>query len=73
MTWISGGSSVGHPEYKINLDHIRGLRFGQTWYWDERRHRLSICLDAVAPLLDVYDSMGNFRYLRPLFYRKALK
>ncbi|HRI60485.1 MAG TPA: hypothetical protein PK228_12195, partial [Saprospiraceae bacterium] len=58
---------------EINLDHIRSLRLMQTWYWDERRQRLSICLDAVAPLLDVYDGLGNFRYSMPLFYRKAPK
>lgn len=40
----------------------------QTWYWDTRRRRLSICLDAVAPLVDVQDNEGNFRFRRPLFY-----
>ena len=56
---------------EINPDNIRSLRLVQTWYWDERRQRLSICLDAVAPLLDVTDSFGNFRYQRPLYYRKT--
>ena len=55
---------------EINLNSIHQLRLLQTWYWDERRHRLFICLDAVAPLIDVYDSMGNFRYSKPLFYQK---
>jgi len=57
---------VVHNE--LNPDNIRHFRLVQTWYWDERRHRLSICLDAVAPIIDVLDSRGEFRYARPLFY-----
>jgi len=56
---------------ELNPDNIRHLRLVQTWYWDERRHRLSICLDAVAPVIEVLDSQGNFRFLRPLFYWRA--
>lgn len=57
----------------LNVSNIRHLRLLQTWYWDERRHRLSICLDGVSPLMDVFDSQGNFRYTMPLFLRKAFK
>lgn len=57
----------------INPDNIRQLRTVQSWYWDERSQRLHICLDAVAPLMDVMDDMGNFRYQIPLFYRRARK
>ncbi len=53
----------------LRLTHY--LRLMQTWYWDERRHRLFICLDAVAPLTDALDSEGNFRFRRPLFYWRA--
>jgi hypothetical protein len=56
---------------EINPDNIRHLRLVQTWYWDERHHRLSICLDAVAPVIDLFDDLGNFRYSRPIFYWRA--
>jgi hypothetical protein len=56
---------------EINVGDIRELRLVQRWYWDERRARLSICLDAVAPLMDVHDDNGNFRYQKPLFYRRV--
>lgn len=56
---------------EINADSIHQLRLVQTWCWDERRHRLSISLDAVAPLIDVFDGLDNFRYTRPLFYKRA--
>lgn len=53
------------------LKQVHELRFVQTWYWDARRKRLSICLDAVAPVMDIYDPKGNFRYKDPLFYRRT--
>lgn len=55
----------------MNMDNIRELRLLQTWYWDERRHQLSICLDAVAPLQWIFDENGGFRYKKVLFYRRA--
>lgn len=62
------GTSVVHYDL---MRHIRHLQLVQTWYWDERRHRLSICLDAVAPMQDVFDNEGNFRYSRPVYYRRT--
>ncbi len=55
----------------LDAAQIRQLRLVQTWYWDERKHRLSICLNAVAPLLDVLDNDGNYRFTRPLYYRRS--
>jgi hypothetical protein len=55
---------------EINPYDIRQLRLVQIWYWDERRARLSICLDAVGLLKDEFDDMGNFKFSRLLFYRK---
>ncbi len=54
----------------LNINSIRHVRLIQTWYWDENKHRLSICMDAVAPLIDVLDNEGNFRYQTPLYYRR---
>ncbi|MCY7327031.1 MAG: hypothetical protein LH618_00615 [Saprospiraceae bacterium] len=56
---------------EINATDFSQLRLLQTWYWDDRRNRLSICLDAVAPVLDVMDNEGNFRFRKPLFYRRT--
>jgi hypothetical protein len=55
----------------IKSAQISQLRLVQTWYWDARRNQLSICLDAVAPIKNVIDDWGGFRYAVPLFYRKA--
>jgi hypothetical protein len=52
---------------------IHRLQLVQTWYWDAHHSRLSICLDAVAPLVDFYYSSGTQKVARPLFYRRAKK
>lgn len=57
----------------LNSDQIKELRLIQTWFWDERKSRLYIHLDAVAPMFDVVDDYGNFRYQMPLFYQKMEK
>ncbi len=53
------------------LTQVQALRLVQTWYWDEKRHQLAICLDAIAPLRNVLDNEGNLRYVTPLYYQKA--
>lgn len=56
---------------EISTDNVDMLRLVQTWYWDERRHRLSICLDAVAPSIKVFGFDGGYRYSKLLFFRRA--
>jgi hypothetical protein len=59
-------------EYKgAKTSDFSQLRLVQTWYWDARRARLSIHLDAVAPTEKVIDPNGYFRYMKPLFYRSS--
>jgi hypothetical protein len=41
------------------------------WYYDNKKHQLYCRLTATAPVLDIYDDEGNFRYSRPLYYREA--
>ncbi len=53
------------------LAQVDALRLVQSWYWDEKRHKLAICLDAIAPLRNVLDVEGNVRYTAPLFYQRA--
>jgi len=55
----------------IRYSQVQQIRLVQTWNWDARRARLSICLDAVAPIEGVCNDMGDIRFTRPLFYRMA--
>lgn len=52
------------------FDELQRLRLVQDWYWDERRQRLLTRLVAVGPMVNVMDEQGNFRFSRPLFYRR---
>ncbi|MBL7782523.1 MAG: hypothetical protein JNM22_14955 [Saprospiraceae bacterium] len=60
---------VVHNE--LNASQVRKLRLIQNWYWDERKHQLSICLNVAGALIDVLGNDGNYRYTMPLFYRRA--
>lgn len=53
------------------VTEVELLRLMQSWYWDVRHHRLSICLDAVAPIRRVLNNEGDLRYITPLFYQRA--
>ena len=61
--------AIVHSE--ITAANILQLQLRQTWYWDDRRHRLFICLDGVAPIVDIHRSADDLRFQKPLFYRRA--
>ena len=56
-------------EHRNCIKQIERIRFVQNWYYDERRGQLYARLVGVAPLAAIRDSEGNFRYLKPLYYR----
>ncbi|MFN8304010.1 MAG: hypothetical protein U0U46_16090 [Saprospiraceae bacterium] len=69
---VESYESIEKPvKFELNPDAIHQLRLVEDWYWDNSRQQLFTRLVAVAPLLDVFDSEGQFRYTRPLFYRKC--
>ncbi len=68
---ITSEETITIEQKGIRDSLIQQIRLVQTWHWDARRARLSICLDAVAPIEGVFNNMGDIRYTRPLFYRKA--
>ena len=58
-------------KFELNPDQVHRLRLVEDWYWDNRTKQLYTRLVAVAPLLDMFSTEGEFLYLRPLFYRKC--
>jgi len=74
--WETQEGTIDVEHKGITDSMIQQLRLVQTWFWDDRRARLSICLDAVAPLEEVvyiqyYRKSGGLKYTRPIFYRRA--
>ena len=55
----------------LTPEDITQLRLVHHWYWDERRGRLSIVLASVGLLLDTYNTIGEYRGARLLYYRRA--
>lgn len=55
----------------LTPDNITQLRLVHHWYWDERLGRLSVTLESVGLLLDVYNTTGQYRGARLLYYRRA--
>lgn len=60
---------------ELNTDDIQQIRLVHQWYWDEKRSRLSIVLEAVGMMHDVTKNLNNyygeFRYTTPFFYRRV--
>jgi len=56
---------------RSNFDatEVQRLRLVENWFWDDRRHRLDIQLAGFAPMMQVRDNEGNYRFDSPLFYR----
>lgn len=54
---------------QIMPEEVKEFRLVQKWIWDDRKKQLFVCLEGFAPLLDIKDSEGVFRYKKPLFYR----
>lgn len=52
------------------MEDVKNLALLQTWCWEPRRSRLSICTEAVGPLRNEHDNEGNFRFRKPLFFRR---
>ena len=52
------------------MEDVKNLALIQTWCWEPRRNRLSICAEAIGPLRDIRDTEGNLRFRKPLFIRR---
>lgn len=55
---------------EITGQEIGGLRLMEDWFWEEKSKNLVMRLYAFAPMVEIKDSEGNFRYLLPLFWRE---
>ncbi len=71
LTEMKNGEVINSVEKKeLDITKIRKLRLVQNWFWDENKKRLSVWLEAVAPMKQEEDEEGNFLYKRALFYQR---
>jgi gliding motility associated protien GldN len=55
-------------ENEINWEDVRRFRVKEAWYFDAKTSTLQVRILGIAPMIDVRDDEGNFRYEKPLFW-----
>jgi len=53
---------------EFSLESISQFRLVQEWYYNQKTKKLMNRLKAIAPLTNVKDDKGKFRYTSPLYY-----
>ena len=52
----------------LNPEDVKRFRLKEVWFFDEESSRLQTHILGIAPLIDVNDDNGNFRYEKPMFW-----
>ncbi len=52
----------------INYENIQRFRIKEVWFFDENTSRMRVRILGIAPMENVYDENGNFRYEKPMFW-----
>ena len=53
---------------ELNWEDVKRIRIKEQWFFDENTSTLQVRILGIAPLIDVRDENGNFRYEKPLFW-----
>lgn len=53
---------------ETNWEDVKRFRIKEVWYFDTRTSSLQVRILGIAPLIDVLDNEGNFRFEKPLFW-----
>ena len=55
-------------ENEVNYEDIKRYRVKEVWFFDEATSTLNVRIIGIAPLKEIFDENGNFRYEKPLFW-----
>jgi len=53
---------------EINPEDVKQFRVKEIWFFDEESSVLKQRILGIAPLIDVFDDNGNFRFTKPMFW-----
>jgi gliding motility associated protien GldN len=53
---------------KINDEDVKRFRIKETWLFDSQTATMKVRILGIAPMIEVHDDNGNFRYEKPLFW-----
>lgn len=52
----------------LNPEDVKRFRLKEIWFFDEETSTLQVRILGIAPMIDVKDENGNFRYEKPMFW-----
>jgi gliding motility associated protien GldN len=52
----------------INPEDVRRYRIKEVWFFDKESSTMQVRILGIAPLLDIFDDAGNFKYEKPMFW-----
>lgn len=52
----------------LNPEDVKRFRMKEIWFFDEETSTLQVRILGIAPMIDVKDENGNFRYEKPMFW-----
>lgn len=53
---------------EINWEDVKRFRIKEVWFFDKETSKLEVRILGIAPLIDVKDDEGNFRFEKPMFW-----
>lgn len=53
---------------EINPEDVKRFRVKEVWFFDEETSTMQVRILGIAPMIDVNDDNGNFRYEKPMFW-----
>ena len=53
---------------ELNPEDVKRFRLKEVWFFDEESSTMQVRILGIAPLIDVKDENGNFKYEKPLFW-----
>ncbi len=55
-------------ENSINWEDVKRFRIKEAWFFDENTGSMNVRILGIAPLIEVNDDAGNFRFEKPMFW-----
>jgi len=52
----------------LNPEDVKQFRLKEVWFFDENESKLKVRILGIAPLIDVKDDNGNYRFTKPMFW-----
>lgn len=52
----------------INWEDVKRYRIKEVWFFDKQTSTMNVRILGIAPMIDVRDNEGNFRFEKPMFW-----